>query len=70
MSDWNSYCSESMQRVGDPEKLAPDTLNGVMTLDNAGDKTDHPGTRVRELIALACAVTTRCDGCIRALADK
>ena len=64
MLDWNSYRSELMQRVGDLGKLVPDTLNGVMTLGNAGDKTDHLGTKVRELIALACAVTTRCDGCI------
>ncbi len=42
---------------------APDSL---MT---AGDKTRHLDERTRELIALACTVTTRCDGCIAIQAE-
>ena len=64
MLDWNEYRSEVMQRVGDLGKLTPETLKGVMALGNAGNKTNLLGAKVRELIALACAVTTRCDGCI------
>ena len=42
----------------------PDTLRGVALLGSAGAKTNHVGAKTRELIALAVAVTTRCDGCI------
>lgn len=34
------------------------------TLSGAGAKTNHLDAKTRELIALAVAVTTRCDGCI------
>lgn len=64
MQDWNNYRKELMQRLGDLGKLAPDTMKGVVELGTAADKTDLLGPKVRELIALACAVTTRCDGCI------
>ncbi len=33
-------------------------------MDEAASKTGHLTTKVHELIALAVAVTTRCDGCI------
>ncbi|MBW1216282.1 carboxymuconolactone decarboxylase family protein [Pantoea eucalypti] len=64
MYDWSNYRQELMQRLGELGKLAPDTMKGVVTLGAAGNKTDLLGAKVRELIALACAVTTRCDGCI------
>ena len=64
MLDWNNYRSELMQRLGELGKLTPETMKGVVALGNAGNKTDLLGAKVRELIALAGAVTTRCDGCI------
>ena len=64
MLDWNNYRSELMQRLGELGKLTPETMKGVVALGNAGNKTDLLGAKVRELIALACAVTTHCDGCI------
>lgn len=64
MQDWNNYRHELMQRLGELGKLSPDTMKGVVMLGTAGNKTDLLGAKVRELIALACAVTTRCDGCI------
>jgi AhpD family alkylhydroperoxidase len=45
-------------------QLSPDTIKGYMALSAAGQKTDLLGAKVRELIALAVAVTLRCDGCI------
>jgi AhpD family alkylhydroperoxidase len=33
-------------------------------LGEAGAKTNHLGAKTRELIAVAVAVTARCDGCI------
>ena len=69
MLDWNNYRSELMQRLGELGKLTPETMKGVFALGNAGNKTDLLGAKVRELIALACAVTTHCDGCIAFHAD-
>lgn len=39
-------------------------MRGLMTIDNAAAKTGHLEPKIRELIALAVAVSTRCDGCI------
>ncbi len=64
MHNWNEYRSGTLKNVGQLGKLVPETLKGTGTLMNAGEKTGHLDTRTRELIALACAVTTRCDGCI------
>jgi len=44
--------------------LSPDTVKGYVALSSAGQKKDLLGAKVRELIALAVAVTARCDGCI------
>lgn len=64
MLNWLEYRKELMGRIGEIGKLSPDTLAGYQTLSTAGQKTGHLDARTRELIALAVAVTTRCDGCI------
>lgn len=64
MMDWNTYRSQIMAGVGGLGKLSPDTLRGYVALGGAGEKTGHLDAKTRELIALACAVTLRCDGCI------
>jgi AhpD family alkylhydroperoxidase len=62
--DWNQYHKEIGGRVGELGKLSPDTLRGYQTLSAANSKTTKLGEKTRQLISLACAVTTRCDGCI------
>src|SRR3546814_3193102 len=69
MLDWNDYRDELKTRVGEVGKLSPDTVRGYATLSNAGTKTGHLDAKTRELIALAVAVTTRCDGCITVHVD-
>ena len=64
MLDWLQYRKELLGRIGEIGKLSPDTLKGYQTLSGAGEKTGHLDARTRELISLAVAVTTRCDGCI------
>ena len=64
MLNWTEYRKELMGRIGELGKLTPDTLSGYQALSNAGKKTGHLDAKTRELIALAVAVTTRCDGCI------
>lgn len=64
MLDWNQYHSELMTRIGDIASVSPDTVKGYQQLSAAGQKTNQLDAKTRELIALAVAVTTRCDGCI------
>jgi AhpD family alkylhydroperoxidase len=64
MLDWKSYLNQLNTTLGEIGKLSPDTVKGYMTLAEAGKQTRHLDEKTRELISLAVAVTTRCDGCI------
>jgi AhpD family alkylhydroperoxidase len=64
MLDWLQYRKELVGRIGELGTLIPDTLAGYQTLSRAGQKTGKLDAKTRELIALAVAVTTHCDGCI------
>lgn len=69
MLDWLAYLKELLARIGEIGKLSPDTLRGYQVLSAAGSKTNHLDAKTRELISLAVAVTTRCDGCITVHTD-
>ncbi|MCP4559624.1 MAG: carboxymuconolactone decarboxylase family protein [Bosea sp.] len=69
MLDWTTYRTELKARVGDFGKAAPDALRGYVALAGGAAKTTHLDARTRELISLAVAVTTRCDGCITTHVD-
>jgi len=63
--DWNAYRTHlTGHSLGNLAALTPDTIKGVVTLNNAAEKTNRLDAKTRELIALAVAITTRCDGCI------
>lgn len=64
MPNWEQTITDVSDRLKEFGALSPDTLRGAAMLGNAGAKTNHLGAKTRELIALAVAVTTRCDGCI------
>ena len=64
MLDWNDYRRQLAVGVKEIGQLSPDTIKGYMALSGAGRKADLLGAKVRELVALAVAVTLRCDGCI------
>ena len=64
MHDWNNYRNQILAGVGEIGKLTPDTVKGYMTLGGAGAKTGHLDAKTRELVALAAAISLRCDGCI------
>jgi AhpD family alkylhydroperoxidase len=64
MLDWKNYLSQLMNRIGDVAAASPDTVKGYQVLSAASNKTNLLDDKTRELIALAVAVTTRCDGCI------
>ena len=69
MIDWITYHKELLGRIGELGQLSPDTLKGYRTLSAAGETTGRLSPKIRELIALAVAVTLRCDGCIVVHAD-
>jgi AhpD family alkylhydroperoxidase len=64
MLDWNTYRQQLIAGVGGFGKLNPDAVKGYTTLSRAGQQAGHLDEKTRELIALAVAVTLRCDGCI------
>jgi len=64
MLNWPEYRKELLGRIGEISKLSPDTVGGYQTLTKANSKNGHLNAKTRELISLAVAVTTRCDGCI------
>jgi AhpD family alkylhydroperoxidase len=64
MMDWNQYHKELGARIGELTKLSPDTVRGYHTLSAANSKTSILGEKTRQLISLAVAITTHCDGCI------
>jgi len=64
MLNWIEYRKELFGRIGEIGKLSPDTVKGYQALSGAGQKADLLGAKTRELIALAVAVSLRCDGCI------
>ncbi|HLZ65311.1 MAG TPA: carboxymuconolactone decarboxylase family protein [Aliidongia sp.] len=64
MIDWKQTIYDVHTRLKELASRTPDTLRGASLLGSAGAKTNHLDAKVRELIALAVAVTTRCDGCI------
>jgi len=64
MLNWNEYRGQLAAGVKELGQLSPDTVKGYVGLSMAGQKKDLLGAKTRELIALAVAVTARCDGCI------
>ena len=70
MQDWNGYRDVLMSRVGEFAKLSPDSMKGLMMVEHSVTKSGLLDPKVMELIALAVAVTTRCDGCISVHAKK
>jgi AhpD family alkylhydroperoxidase len=70
MQDWNAYRAALKERVGDFASLNPDVRAGLATIEGAAAKTGHLEPKMHELIALAVAVTTRCDGCISVHTQK
>lgn len=62
--DWNAYRTHMGANVKVLAQLSPNTLKGLQTLETVPEGHKHLDAKTRELISLAVAVTTRCDGCI------
>ncbi|MEA9358434.1 carboxymuconolactone decarboxylase family protein [Bacteriovorax sp. PP10] len=64
MLNWNEYLAQIKARIGKISKSNPDVIKGYMSLVNAKTENSKLDPKTKELIALAVAITTRCDGCI------
>ena len=64
MLDWNEYQKQVQKQIAEIGRSNREILKGYRDLSNSGNATNLLGEKVRELIALAVAVTRQCDGCI------
>lgn len=70
IKDWNDYNAQARTRGKELNGLHPEIVKGFTALSGAAARTQHLDAKTRELIALAVAITTRCDGCIDAHVRK
>ncbi|WP_445354085.1 carboxymuconolactone decarboxylase family protein [Microbulbifer sp. EKSA008] len=70
IQDWNAYRDNLLKGVRKFANKNPDVVRGLGTMDNAATKSGLLEPKIHELIALAVAVTTRCDGCIAVHTQK
>jgi AhpD family alkylhydroperoxidase len=69
MLNWTAYKAQLRKRIPSFAKLTPDSLKGYQVLSDANKANSKLGEKTRQLISIAVAVTTRCDGCITFHAD-
>lgn len=64
MVDWKEAFKANVQTIGALGKGNPEVMQALGMLDKAAASQGALDNKTRELIALAVAATTRCDGCI------
>jgi AhpD family alkylhydroperoxidase len=69
LKDWHGYGSALRAAVAHLGKAHPEAIKGFVALNHASKQTRHLDAKTREFIALAVAITTRCEGCIDAHAE-
>lgn len=62
--DWNEYHEQVQKGIAEIGHANVDIVRGYRGITGAGKNTDLLGAKIRELIAVAVAVTVQCDGCI------
>jgi AhpD family alkylhydroperoxidase len=70
IEDWDRYSAGLRDRGKELTALHPELMRGFGALSRGASTTKHLDAKTREMIALAVAVTTRCEGCIDAHARK
>jgi AhpD family alkylhydroperoxidase len=70
IEDWDSYSAGLKERGKELAALHPELVKGFSALSRGSSTTKHLDAKTREMIALAVAVTTRCEGCIDAHVRK
>ena len=67
--NWQELMRESRLRAGALMKVSPKLADGFNGIHAAKTTTGALDAKTREFIALAVAITTKCDSCIAAHAD-
>ena len=62
--NWDEYQKQVNANIAQIGRVNRDIVKGYRGLSDAGNTTNLLGAKVRELVALAVAVTRQCDGCI------
>ena len=70
VKDWDSYSARLKARSKELGQLHPEIVKGFVALSNGAAQTKHLDAKTREFIAIAVAITTKCDGCIDAHVRK
>ena len=65
VKDWNQFASDSGATFANLGRANHELIKAVRSIESAGSK-GALDDKTKELIALAVAATTRCDGCIAA----
>lgn len=68
-NNWSELLPTIQKAFGALGKSNPKMVKAYMALNEASAENDVLDVKTRELISLAVAVTTRCDGCITAHTD-
>jgi len=66
LKDWNTYRDQLVATTKHLAALNPDMMAGYRAMGQLGTKPGRLDRKTHELIALAVAITLRCDGCISA----
>ncbi len=64
LNDWKQQLSNTRKAAGNLSKANPKFVEAYQALNLAQGANGNLDAKTRELIALAVAVTTRCDSCI------
>jgi AhpD family alkylhydroperoxidase len=64
MLDWEAYRRQVAAGMAEIGRASPDLIRGYRTIATARTASNKLDAKTRELVALAVAVTVRCDGCI------
>ncbi|WP_435927025.1 carboxymuconolactone decarboxylase family protein [Dryocola sp. BD613] len=67
--NWTEMRTELRAAIGRFAGLQPEVMQGIDKMQNGAAATGHLDAKTHELIALAVAVTTRCDGCLSVHAE-
>jgi hypothetical protein len=64
IADWDSYSAGLRARGKELTELHPELMKGFGALNRAASSTQHLDAKTLEFIALAVAVTTRCQAAL------
>ena len=68
--DWKEYKGQVTAAIREISASNRDLVKAYAEFHHANSQSKHLDAKTRELIALAVAVTLRCDGCVNAYSES